>query len=268
MASSSPSQLSFLPDDYLERKAQRRTNLICAVLFLLVISGLISAFTMRQKARRNLDALHKKVDEEFVREAHRIEQVKVMQENQKRMARQADLTASLLEKVARSYILAEITNALPKGTSLLDFSLAAKARAKPAPAKADKGTAGNTDYERRKAAREKAAGGAAAAAQAAPQATTVEPRLYDVTMKLTGIAPSNHEVAAFFKRLADKARLFQDVSLVISEEATVEDQKVRKFQFELVLSPDAEAQPPASYDPEAADDEATASTATTTVERN
>ena len=29
-----PNELSFLPDDYLERKARRRTNAICAVLFL------------------------------------------------------------------------------------------------------------------------------------------------------------------------------------------------------------------------------------------
>ena len=31
-----PNELSFLPDDYLERKARRRTNAICAVLFFFI----------------------------------------------------------------------------------------------------------------------------------------------------------------------------------------------------------------------------------------
>ena len=31
-----PNELSFLPDDYLERKARRRANAICAVLFFIV----------------------------------------------------------------------------------------------------------------------------------------------------------------------------------------------------------------------------------------
>ena len=35
---SAPNQVSFLPDDYLARKAQQRTNIICAMLFLIVIT--------------------------------------------------------------------------------------------------------------------------------------------------------------------------------------------------------------------------------------
>ena len=34
--------ISFLPDDYLERKAQRRASLICGVLFIMVMGGLIA----------------------------------------------------------------------------------------------------------------------------------------------------------------------------------------------------------------------------------
>ena len=41
-----PNELSFLRDDYLERKARRRTNAICAVLFCVVISAIGGAFTV------------------------------------------------------------------------------------------------------------------------------------------------------------------------------------------------------------------------------
>ena len=38
---SSPNQLSFLPDDYLETKRRRRTNFVCALLFLVGIPLLL-----------------------------------------------------------------------------------------------------------------------------------------------------------------------------------------------------------------------------------
>ena len=61
-------------------------------------------------------------------QAQRIRQADMMQEKQRTMARQAELAASLLEKVPRSFILAEITNAMPPGVSLIDFNLESKLR--------------------------------------------------------------------------------------------------------------------------------------------
>jgi hypothetical protein len=229
-----PSQLSFLPDDYLERKAQRRTNVVCAVLFLLVISGLITAFTLRQRTRKELDVAYKRVEEEYIREANNIERVKTMQENQKRMAHQAELTASLLEKVSRSYVLAELTAALPNKCKLLDFDLTSKARAAAAAVKKVE----LSEYEKKKQAREK---NAAPAPAAQP---SVEVRHYDVTIKVTGIAPTHDEVAKYVGTLSDATNLFKEVKLVVSEEHTVEEgEKLRRFTIELTLSPTAEAKP-------------------------
>jgi hypothetical protein len=229
-----PSQLSFLPDDYLERKAQRRTNVVCAVLFLLVISGLITAFTLRQRTRKELDMAYKRVEDEFIREANNIERVKTMQENQKRMAHQAELTASLLEKVSRSYILAELTGALPNKCKLLDFDLSSKPRNKAEPAKKVE----LSEYEKKKMAREKTAAPAPAAAP------SVEVRHYDVTIKVTGVAPTHDEVAKYVGTLSDATHLFKEVKLVVSEEfAAEEGEKIRRFTVELTLSATAEAKP-------------------------
>jgi hypothetical protein len=232
-----PSQLSFLPDDYLERKAQRRTNVVCAVLFLLVISGLITAFTLRQRTRKELDMSFKRVEEEFIREAKNIERVRTMQDNQKRMAHQAELTASLLEKVSRSYILAELTNSLPAKCKLMDFELTSKPRQSSAAAAAKKVEL--SEYEKKKMAREK---GAAPAPTVQP---AVEVRNYDVTIKLTGVAPTHDEVAKYVGTLSEATNLFKEVKLVVSEEHTAgeEGEKVRRFTIELTLSPTAEAKP-------------------------
>ena len=50
--------------------------------------------------------------------ARPIEQFQKLQEKQRTMAMQAELTSSLIEKVPRSFLLAELTNSLPTGVSL------------------------------------------------------------------------------------------------------------------------------------------------------
>ena len=118
-----PNQLSFLPEDYLENKAQRRANVICAVLFLVTMVSIGLAFTTSERSLKEVEQKHAKIEQEFTDAAKRIEQVQQMQDKQRTMAHQAELTASLLEKVPRSLILAKITNSLPAGCSLTDFVL-------------------------------------------------------------------------------------------------------------------------------------------------
>lgn len=227
----SPNQLSFLPDDYLERKAQRRTNAICAVIFCVVIGGVAATFTLSEKATKGVESEFASVDAQYVTEAKRIEQVRQMHEKQQRMAHQAELTASLLERVPRSYILAELTNSLPGGVSLLDFQMDSKLRQKPVAAPV------MTDYEKKKAARE---AGGGATASAAP--TMADPRLYDVSMKLTGICSTDVQVAQYLKKLS-QSKVLRDVNLVITDEFAQAGDKLRKFQIEMTLSPDAEVRP-------------------------
>src|SRR5687768_9311799 len=158
MAAAAPNQLSFLPDDYLERKAQRRANAICGILFVCVMGGLGSTFTLTERATKAVDAEYAAVDAQYLAEATRIQQVKEMRNKHKRMAHQAEMTSSLLERVPRSNILAELTNSLPAGVSLLDFQLESKPAAKVA-APAPGSDAAKTAYEQKKAAKAKTGGG-------------------------------------------------------------------------------------------------------------
>src|SRR3954469_22142050 len=118
-----PNELSFLPEDYLENKAQRRANVICAILFLVTMVSIGFAFTTSERSLKDVEQKNAKVEQEFTEAAKRIEQVQQMQQKQRTMAHQAELTASLLEKVPRSLILAEITNGIPTGVSLIDFAM-------------------------------------------------------------------------------------------------------------------------------------------------
>jgi len=225
----SPNTLNFLPDGYLEQKAQRRANAICAVLFLIVMAGMWAAFTLSEQATKRVDNEFAKTEQQYLGEAKRIEQVRQMQEKQKRMAHQADLTASLLEKVPRSFLLAEITNSIPAGISLIDLAMESKERAK-TPKDAPK-----TAYEQQKAARQ--------AQKAAPQGPPPppEPKLYDVSVKITGMALNDVQVAQFLKNLSN-SKLLRDVNLLVSEEFSQGTDKLRKFQIDMALDRNAEVQ--------------------------
>jgi Tfp pilus assembly protein PilN len=215
-----PNQLSFLPDDYLDRKAQRRSNVLCAMLAVIVIATIGAAFSVTERMNRTVDQENAAVTAEYTEAAKQITQVQDLQNKQRMMAHEAELSASLLEKVPRSMILADVTNALPAGVSLLDFGLDAKRRA-PAPDKNKQ-----------------------AANPAAPQPIVTEPALadpveYDVSIKLTGVADTDVQVSTFISQLSH-CKLLKDVNLLISDEYSIGEQKLRRFQLEMNLNPSAD----------------------------
>jgi Tfp pilus assembly protein PilN len=226
---SSPNQLSFLPDDYLETKRQRRTNVVCAALFLGLMAAIGTAFSYIEKELRGVEKTHGEVSRQYAEAAKNIEQVKQMQDKQRKMGQQAELAASLLEKVPRSFILAELTNSMPAGVSLMDVKMESKVRSKDAPA------GGKTQYELKRAAMEASTGRRPAAP--APQA-----KEYDVSIRVLGIADNDVQVAQFMAKL-NTSQLLQDVNLVISDEFEVSNHKMRRFEIEMSLNPSAVIQP-------------------------
>lgn len=217
-----PNQLSFLPDDYMERKQRRRTNAICATLFVVVVSSVFGAWMVTKRMLASLEDRYTAIDAQCTEAAKRIELVRDMKDKQRTMATQAELTASLLERVPRSHLLAEVTNAMPSGLSLLEVDLQSRLRPR-TESVAAKGS--GTAFDAAKAAKEQVP-------------ATPEPRLYDVTVKLQGVAGNDVQVATFITKLGG-SKLLRDVNLVISEEHVMEKQKIRKFAMDMQIHPDA-----------------------------
>lgn len=224
---SAPNQLSFLPDDYLARKAVRRTNVIFALLFLMTVGASGAAFTYAKKGVKIAREANDIARADKALAARPIEQFQKLQEKQRTMAMQAELTSSLIEKVPRSFLLAELTNSLPTGVSLVDLVLDSRKKSTAAPA------APKTAFET------KAAGAAGAKA---PNPQQVQPIVYDVSMKVTGVASNDVQVAQFITKL-NASRLLKDVNLLISDEFKNGDDMLRKFQIEMRLNPAAEIDP-------------------------
>ncbi|MCC6239265.1 MAG: PilN domain-containing protein [Phycisphaerales bacterium] len=211
----SPNQLSFLPDDYLQRKVRRRSNIICGTIlaiFAVTFGGVMSYY---KQSSHHLTQREAKANEDYTQVTQRIKLVQEMQAKQQRMAHQAELTASLLEKVPRSYLLAELTNSLPIGVSLLDLSLNSTLR-QPA--------AALTKFEQKKK-------------EIKSKPVEAQPKVFDVRIKLTGIAYTDVQVAQYIGKLST-CQLFQQVGLTVVEEYTLDGKKLRKFQLDMQLNPD------------------------------
>src|SRR5687768_7232412 len=166
--SASPNQLSFLPDDYLERKASRRANLVCGTLSLLVIGAIGSAFFLKERSMREINSRAAEVDKDYATAAARIEQVQTLHARQRQIVQHAELAAALVERIPRSNILAEFTNCMPPGASLLELVMDSRPRSTPAPV--------GTAFEQKKAALEARQKGA----------VTAEAPKLDVHLKVTG----------------------------------------------------------------------------------
>jgi Tfp pilus assembly protein PilN len=214
---SAPNELSFLPDDYLERKARRRANAVCAGLSVVVMGAIAGAFWTSERSMREVETRATKVSTDYADAAKSIEQTNRIEAQQQKIVRQADLAASLVEKVPRSILLAEFTNRLPGGTSLLDLALESRVRAAPPPP-------ANTNGPR----------GAAPAAPPPPQ-----PMDFDVHMKLTGVADSDVQVAEFMKNLTS-LNLVTNVTLLVTDQFKHGDRDMRRFQIEMMQDPKAE----------------------------
>ena len=223
-----PNQLSFLPEDYLENKAQRRANAICAILFLVTMVTIGFAFTTGERSLRDMQKEHAAKFQEVTLAAKRIDQFKQLQDKQRTMARQAELSAALLEKVPRSLILAKITNSLPTGCSLTDLALTSTKHASQ-----QQPAAPRTAFEAKQAK-----------GNAIPE--VAEAKVYDVTMKITGLAPTDTQVGELIQRLK-VVPLFKDVNLIISDTQKDNDKKngdgpeYRRFQIEMTLDPNVDA---------------------------
>ena len=226
---SAPNELSFLPDDYLEQKWKKRANLVCAVLAVLTAGAVAAGWSWIRKHDSQIEGQFTAVDAKYVDAARKIEQVKKMHEQQKEVVHHAELAAALVEKVPRSNMLAEITNSLPPGTSLLELTMnSAPHQGPPAP---------TSSFEQHRAAIE----GQAAAAKVPA---------YDVHLRITGVAQNDSQVAQLIARLGHtNSNLFQDVNLIITDSflapgtdsaRTDKGEPMRRWQIEMMLDPRAE----------------------------
>lgn len=224
---SQPNELSFLPEDYLLKKARRRANLLCGALGVVVMGTIGTAFAISERSMQGLDAELAQVEDRYNRAQEQIHAVQQMHAKQRQIVQHAELATSLVEKVPRSILLAALTNALPGGVSLLDLSL--ESRVVQAPA-----TPAGTAFDARVAAAQK-------------KAAANEPPKMEVYVKLSGVADNDGQVGEYIAKL-QASPLLKDVNLLISDTFTRDKSSLRRFQLEMMINPTADVNAMASVD--------------------
>lgn len=227
-------QLSFLPDDYLETKTQKRANMLWAALFIIVAGGIGYAYYYAEKSIREEETANAHIRQQFTDAEATLTQFKQLEQAQKQLDLKAKLSGSLVENVLPSEILARLTNLLPENTTLKDVSMESR--------KAKTNTAPLTALERLRQAQLLQEG-----------ALLPEPISYEMSLKVVGLAPSDPQVAQYLSNLsaaqfAPEMRVFSDVNLVVTEDFNVpgsDDGKrkavrLRRFEIELTLNAKAD----------------------------
>jgi Tfp pilus assembly protein PilN len=250
---------SFLPEDYVRRRAEMRANFISLGLFGVVMFGVIGAFFVTNRQWMTVREEQRTVNQEYAAEAKKIDQLQQIEDQKTEMISKAELTTALLEKVPRSILLAELITRMPKDVTLLDLSLASRRLAvegapklekkaaktgslsKPATKPADKGKAGDKPDAK--------ADDKSAAKDAPPDKPRVVPPKFEFSLKLDGVARVNNDITDYLAAL-NACPLIEAVELTFIKSKTMNDVDLREFEITARIRSAADAR---SIEPVSAD---------------
>lgn len=222
---------SFLPSDYVEKKAEFRANLITLLLFAVVMAGVVGAFIATQGKLQRVNERQKQAVEAYQAEAAKMEQLKSLEAQRTAVLEKAEITAALVERVPRWTVLAELTLRMPLEMRRDLLTVKSKRiEQKPiVPATPQTSTA---------SAVVKTLTGQST--QAEPEKPRVLPPRFEYQLTLAGTAERNNNIADYIASLKSSPVL-NNVELEFIREAKESDTIVRKFQIVAMLNTDVDA---------------------------
>ena len=215
------STINLLPSDYMESRGRRRANVMCLILGVIVITAVAAAGVVSEQSSKHTQAVRDRVNAAYTDAAKLISQMQLLEAQRTQMLRKAQVTASLVERVPRSTLLAVLTNALPENCSLVELELDTRhviSAAKPLDTAKTKAGSKLTSASRQ----------------------SVKSQVSQVEMQITGRAATDVDVARFIANLLGSP-LMSSVDLVYSQEKLIDKVPVREFQIRLGLKPNADA---------------------------
>ena len=221
------SKVDFMPEDYADKKAQQRTNILCLTLFFVVMSVLAATLAVTEKRQKKMNLREEQVKDKFVQAGEDLKQVQILEQQKKQMMLKARVSASLMETVPRSLLLATVTNNLPTGVSLIAYNL--KTKVETAKANSSRLIKSRNKRQTRPKANQ---------ASAIPSIPT--PEKVSTSVEIEGLAGNDLQVARFISNL-NVSSLFNQVNLIFSEEYEYQDEPLRRFKIMIILDPDAKA---------------------------
>ncbi len=220
---------SFLPEDFVEERRDRRTGIFGIALFTVVIGAVAAAFFVTNRQWVDVRTSQMEIDAETESAAKEIAEMWRLEEMRSMMIEKAELARGLIEPVPRSMLLASLVNTMPDGLSLLSLDLKSEEIKQPrrAPTQQPK----RLDAKTKQAAKP----GDAGANGAKPDA--VKRR---VLVSAEGVAPDDLAVSGWMGALG-KVPYLSSIRLELSEETELDGRAMRRFKISMRIEPNADA---------------------------
>lgn len=227
---------SFLPEDYLRRKAERRSIVISLALFAIVTMGVVGAFFVTHRQWNTVKERQAEINREYALETQKIEQLNKLEAQKAEMLEKADVTTALVEKVPRSILMAELINRMPKQLTLTELELKSK-RINDTPKPTNDKKARSLAGPRTKASLAQKAKEQQDKAPERPK--PVAPK-FEYKLEIVGLSVTDEDVADYVSAL-NQCPLLQKVDLIYSGAAKIDDIEMRKFRVEAMIRSTADA---------------------------
>ncbi len=219
---------SFLPEDYLAKKAERRTNVISLTLFMVVMAAVLGAFLVTNRQWNQIKAQQEQMNVAYQEAGEQIAKLSELEKQKEEMLRKAEIVSALVEKVPRSILMAELINRMPDRLGLLKFELKSEqvkrvtTVAPTAPTGRHKGPTRGLTMQ-----------------QAQDTVQKVEAPMFRVAVTMVGVAPTDLEVSRYLAEL-NAYSLLNNVTLVYSSEKDFAGQTMREFKIDMALASQAD----------------------------
>jgi len=235
---SAPTDGSFLPEDYVARKAESRANFIAVFLFSIVMFLVVSAFFVTHRRWTTIRVEQVAINDEYAQEKLKIEQLETLDKERARMLAKAEVTTALLEKIPRSVLMAELTSKVPSNVTIEEMELTSK--------RIDPNKEFRLVDEKPKAGPVKTLApkpkpGAAKVETKAPEAKPeIKAPRFESAVKISGLSTVYNDITDY-AAILQASPLLERVELVFIKEAKFEDRELHKFEILAQLRANADA---------------------------
>ncbi|HRJ50463.1 MAG: PilN domain-containing protein [Phycisphaeraceae bacterium] len=238
---------SFLPEEYVARRAELRAGVLGIVLFGVVMTLVIGAFLVTNQRWRSVRAEAAAVHAEYEDQKLKIQQLEALERDREVMLEKAEIVSALVEKTPRSLLMSELVSRMPPGMTMLDFRLEGKRveAPKPEPAKTATGPrkVGTLSGSKSPVVKGKPGGAKPGAVpEAPPPREKILPPRFDHKISITGVTAVNAEVTDYLTRL-NECPLLQNVDLIYIREAKIDGVFLRRFE----ITANLRASPPKGF---------------------
>jgi len=190
------SLINLLPKDYYQRCQGVRTNVMCVILFVVVMVCIVSASTVSRYNAGQTQAIMDDLNRSYSQAAQTISQMQTLKGQKQTIFDKRRRIEALQDPVPKSIVLAVLTNARPDGVSLLHVKLDSRFDPSKGPNKTP--TVKTTKDQ----------------AAPAPSPQRVEP---NVTIEIIGLAHTDLQVAHYLANLTSSG-LTQSVDLSYTQD--------------------------------------------------